>query len=226
MHTVDGGVTWALQTTGVQTTFAGIYFIDSLSGWAVGTLARIMHTADGGQTWETQHYNPPLLTLYDVHFLDSLHGWAAGVSGVFYTADGGQTWTQQDARAGGLWSLSFANDQSIWVAGSGCGILKYKACETSAVGEAKNNPAQLFNIYPNPATDQVTIVNNSLVDVDRVVLYNAMGVKIKTVSVRIPAGESIILPLPAHGNGLYLLALESDAPGGMLVVKRLPVFDR
>lgn len=52
--TLDGGVHWLPQTSGVTSDLLGIAFLDSDTGWAVGEDGVILHTLDGGQTWSLQ----------------------------------------------------------------------------------------------------------------------------------------------------------------------------
>ncbi|GAC1316011.1 MAG: hypothetical protein NVSMB25_00960 [Thermoleophilaceae bacterium] len=49
-RTTDGGGSWTLVAT-APAGFNGLYFADSLTGYAVGNAKTLYRTADGGQTW-------------------------------------------------------------------------------------------------------------------------------------------------------------------------------
>ncbi len=49
LHTGDGGQIWMLQDTPVDVRLNGVFFTDSLHGWAVGDRGVVLHTAHGGQ---------------------------------------------------------------------------------------------------------------------------------------------------------------------------------
>ena len=92
---------WAKQTSGTTKQLNAVFFVDELTGWAVGNDATVVHTVDGGDTW-----NPvgvPVgsdVDLMGVDFVDSQFGWVAGKGGasgavILHTPDGGSTWSTQ-----------------------------------------------------------------------------------------------------------------------------------
>ncbi|MCC5856809.1 MAG: hypothetical protein JJT90_01515, partial [Ectothiorhodospiraceae bacterium] len=54
LHTPDGGMNWAAQTSGTTAGLRDLDFVDPLTGWAVGTGGTILHTTDGGMNWAAQ----------------------------------------------------------------------------------------------------------------------------------------------------------------------------
>jgi photosystem II stability/assembly factor-like uncharacterized protein len=83
LHTVDGGKTWTLQSSGTENTLVSICFVDPQNGGAVGEEKTILHTADGGKTWEKQK-SPVPFYLMKVYFVTpqlrcghALHGYDA-----------------------------------------------------------------------------------------------------------------------------------------------------
>ncbi|MDZ7615710.1 MAG: YCF48-related protein, partial [Patescibacteria group bacterium] len=105
-HTRDGGQTWRLQQSGVETPLYAVAFVNREIGIAVGgqthaygqtSGAAVLLTRDGGRQWLPLR-NSPLPILRRVGLFDARNGWAAGdasamyPSGVFLTADGGQSW--------------------------------------------------------------------------------------------------------------------------------------
>ena len=60
LKTIDGGATWAPQTSGTPTqVLTGVHFTDANNGWAVGSGGTILNTNDGGATWAPQTSGTP-----------------------------------------------------------------------------------------------------------------------------------------------------------------------
>lgn len=106
MFTSDGGKTWTsahdkfhfipkMEADDVR----GLFFHDTLNGWAVGTSGYLGHTTDGGKIWTTINLNTRL-DFKKIFFIDPMHGWiianpnsnAGYAASIFRTEDGGQTW--------------------------------------------------------------------------------------------------------------------------------------
>lgn len=54
LHSHDHGQSWEVSHTSMACDILGMWFVDEMTGWAVGTLGRIAHTRDGGRTWLVQ----------------------------------------------------------------------------------------------------------------------------------------------------------------------------
>lgn len=86
---------WVRQESGTTANLRGVWFVDSLSGWACGDSGMVLHTSDGGQHWISQNSGMNL-RLEDVFFRDSQNGWIVGDSGtIIHTSNGGMQWTTQ-----------------------------------------------------------------------------------------------------------------------------------
>ena len=88
---------WAPQNSTVTKHLNDVYFIDNLTGWAVGDSGTVITTTNGGQTWTVQT-SGTTHNLTDVHFIDAMNGYAVGgflnIGNVaLKTIDGGATWT-------------------------------------------------------------------------------------------------------------------------------------
>src|SRR3972149_4799786 len=98
-RSTDYGKSW--DTTSVRTPmcFREVFFLDSLSGWAVGyEKDSVVFTNDGGKTLQTRFFCVPGIQVNGVYFADAFHGWAAGWlvgadSAILRTTDGGNSWT-------------------------------------------------------------------------------------------------------------------------------------
>ncbi|MEW6066820.1 MAG: YCF48-related protein [Nitrospirota bacterium] len=141
--TEDGGNTWKVQKefdTDIEVIF---FFIDSITGWAIGEQKGhgrsgteilgyfILHTNDGGTTWLTQFqekagqkgiFGKPDITkrFFDIFFLSPTMGWVVGSQGIIlHTNDGGKNWKQQKSGTKSkLWRVQFVNDKKGWVIGN------------------------------------------------------------------------------------------------------------
>ncbi len=122
LHTEDGGKHWEHQKSAdVKDSLRGIHFINSKTGWIVGTqfgdywTGIVLYTEDGGIHWKVQH------KLRDVSF-DGLYfrskksGWIVGgtegEAGVLlHTEDGGKTWSEKRFETIGYSRLSFLDKE-------------------------------------------------------------------------------------------------------------------
>lgn len=96
LHTVDGGQSWAIQSSGSDYSITDVQFLDATTGYAVGDLGAILKTTDGGEHWTALNSG-----LYDllvsVNFLDASTGWVVGEAGLIAkTTDGGATWESRN----------------------------------------------------------------------------------------------------------------------------------
>jgi photosystem II stability/assembly factor-like uncharacterized protein len=79
----------------------GVFFIDSLKGWAVGQKGTILNTRDGGRSWARQFSNEADEFFNDVIFKNEMEGFATPFydntatysSNLKYTNNGGQSWS-------------------------------------------------------------------------------------------------------------------------------------
>ena len=86
---------WIRQESGTTANLHGVWFVDSLNGWACGDSGIILHTTNAGIDWATQN-STVSVTLTDVFFMDSLNGWACGDSGtILNTSVAGLSWNRR-----------------------------------------------------------------------------------------------------------------------------------
>ncbi len=104
IRTTDGGTTWTLLPTNVQTLIQSISFVNRKYGWALTWVEGdtiyytvVMKTTDGGDTWSKTRIPPDNVLFHTIHFVDSLTGTIGGTSGEFFsTTDGGETWRENN----------------------------------------------------------------------------------------------------------------------------------
>ena len=120
LHTVDGGLSWQLQSTGSDYMVTDVQFLDAQTGYAVGDLGIVLKTTDGGENWvelNTELYD----LLVSVCFLDNQNGWVVGEGGLIAkTTDGGATWESQifPNEETEHQVVKFADSQNGWIAGA------------------------------------------------------------------------------------------------------------
>ena len=165
--TTDGGATWTDQTSGTSEHLVGIDFINANEGWACGYAGVMLHTIDGGLTWTTQGSNT-LNLLSSVKFADNLNGWACGYSGtIMRTTNGGTTWTTYFSggtnTSAWLQSIALIDGNEGWAVGDVGTVIRFTDAGGSSASLEGLNAIQL-NVYPNPATNNITIESNSTIN--------------------------------------------------------------
>jgi len=101
IRTTDGGDSWEVQNSTVQTFIMDICFVDKNLGWAL-TLkdefpftSVILKTTNGGDDWHTENFQDSSALIRTIFFFDSLNGFVGG-SYIAHTSDGGNDWTRAD----------------------------------------------------------------------------------------------------------------------------------
>jgi len=101
IRTTDGGDTWEIQNSTVQTFISDIFFLDKNLGWATTIEdvfpfnSIIIKTTNGGEDWIAENFQDSSEYIRTIFFFDSLNGLAGGTY-IAYTSDGGNTWIESD----------------------------------------------------------------------------------------------------------------------------------
>ena len=123
LKTTDGGNNWTLLSIPYSPNVYGVSFVDSQTGWIVGSLTGtdgiIWKTTDNGKDWVDQTPTSVSLRLNSVVFRTSQMGWAVGDGGaISRTTNGGQSWTTIHPVSSGLGAVSFSTNQNGWACGA------------------------------------------------------------------------------------------------------------
>lgn len=101
IRTTDGGNSWEVQNSTVQTFIMDIFFVDENLGWAL-TLkdvfpfnSVVLKTTNGGDEWTAENFPDSSKLIRTIFFFDSLSGFAGG-SYIAYTSDGGNSWVESN----------------------------------------------------------------------------------------------------------------------------------
>ena len=139
---------WFSQNSGTSETLNDVFFINSLTGWAVGDTGIIIKTTNGGINWFRQ-YNPNDKELLAVRFLNENTGWAVGGQTylnpafcldhmiILKTTNGGTNWTIQLYSSNGdiIYGLSLINQNEVYVSYLGA----VESCMSSRGGISKTS---------------------------------------------------------------------------------------
>jgi len=114
------GTKWVSQTSYIDETLEGVYFVDANKGWAVGRNGTILITNNGGAKWNKQAYRDNT-AFYGVFFLDPSKGWIIGQNGtILTTTNGGSQWSiQMDPKLKSyLRDVFFISPSKGWLVGT------------------------------------------------------------------------------------------------------------
>jgi len=122
--TVDGGMTWELQNSGISDVLYSTFFANEMAGWAVGQYGTILNTTNGGEEWSLQNSGTSN-NLQSIFFINEQTGWAVGRSGtILKTMNGVINWESQvSGTTSWLYSVHFTNINNGWAVGSNGTIL-------------------------------------------------------------------------------------------------------
>lgn len=101
---------------------AGITFLDSLNGYAVG-LKKSYKTIDGGKTWSVL---PKVINLdiNDFYFFNKDNFFLSGERGIYFSDDGGENIIKSFDNGIGVLSIDFVSSSTGWAVNKGKIILK------------------------------------------------------------------------------------------------------
>lgn len=165
---INMGTTWTVANTGL-TNCSRVAFKDASNGIATdGTL--LVKTNNGGTSWTPLTFTGNFYG-YDLTFIPGTTGtyintgWGSGSNGSSYSINDGATWINIDAI--GHHAVSFLNSTTGWSGGVNTsstvgGMFKWTGTFTG-VGIKNNDHLNgiSLNVFPNPFSNQVTIVVSS-----------------------------------------------------------------
>jgi len=129
LKTTDGGENWSIEQYRDENVFLrGIYFLDTLKGFAGGVPGQFLKTTDGGLNWEPANIDSGIFSHFpviDFKFFNQLYGFACGgrfdIAGVIWrTTNGGESWAPLDAQyspADEVWDIHFFDSLHVMAIG-------------------------------------------------------------------------------------------------------------
>jgi photosystem II stability/assembly factor-like uncharacterized protein len=117
---------WTELNPGVpRVDYLGIYFVDTLKGWAVGSQGTIIYSTNSGKKWNTAESPVSSVLLY-VYSYNGQTVVASGYNGtILRSSDRGLNWVQVSSGVtGDLWEIKMINDTLGWACGAGPSLLR------------------------------------------------------------------------------------------------------
>jgi len=209
LKTSNGGAVWNALTSGISSTINTVFFIDSKNGWCGGQSGVLLRTRNGGVSWEkltSTIYN----TIYGIQFIDLNVGYAVGDYGnILKTSNGGDAWTSLNSgTANTLYALYFTDATTGYVVGKYGTILKTTNGGVSFT-EGIKKPEPAYLIYPNPASDKITISHKGEIPEEATVcIFNMKGGLISQLKFKNQDRFEIDVKMLARGT--YLITIDSE----------------
>lgn len=173
--TLDGGITWNIC---LNEDISSIYYdiLNENQIFLQGDNGNFFKSNDGGNTWTK--LQTPSYGFDKIKFVNQNTGYVANKKMVYKTQDGGNTWNMilNNNYDFDIITLEVGGDY-LYLSGNGGRVYKYSLSFLSAseVGVNSNN----IKIYPNPATDYVTV--SSKKKIKEIKLIDISGKTLKTV---------------------------------------------
>ncbi len=189
--TTDGGATWSTLASGTTQDLNAAFFTDPATGYVVGASGTIIKTTDGGSTW-TPLQSGTAATLIACKFTSPSTGYITGTLGtILKTTNSGASWiTLPSGTNAVLSSISFPGGSTGYVSGAGGIILKTTNGGTFVTVHGPANAS--FSIFPDPASDHVTIVAGRNLAGETVIDILSAG------------GDPVLGPVVMNGNRMDL----------------------
>jgi photosystem II stability/assembly factor-like uncharacterized protein len=168
LYTTDGGLTW-LNNQGApgftgNSGPRGLSYPDPNNAWFTDGF-KLYHSTDSGQTWTTIIEDPLSYGGFRSScFLDSIHGIVTGgdpdTLKIGYTSDGGKSWQTTTIDSEGSYETftSFPDTNTAYVGGFDA---VYKLNVANLAVQVTPIINTNLQIYPNPATNTISIINSS-----------------------------------------------------------------
>ena len=203
LKTTDGGVTWNVVFTDPNTdVWNSMSSPDGVNIFGGGMMGWMYISSNTGSSWtaNTQLTYPG----YGMYFDSPTHGFYCGGDGlgsgaIEVTTNGGGTWSPAYT-GNSFWCMDFPSSSRGYVGGTNGVVVRYDAGPQSTT----DNSVSQVSLYPNPATDFITIEN---VEVGAVItITNSLGQLVKT---GIAESNSILIDIRKLAEGIYLCSVVS-----------------
>jgi photosystem II stability/assembly factor-like uncharacterized protein len=221
--TTNSGNNWVLLNTNTTEGLAGVYFINTLTGFAVGggaTAGIILRTSNGGNTWSLNQYSScPLMR---VTFTSPTVGYIAGwCHQIVKTTNGGLNWYNQVSPSNNQLyrDVFFMSENTGYIVGQHGDVPYGLILKTTNGGEpigikpiSNKVPGdfKLYQNYPNPFNPATTIeFDIPMTSLAKLIIYDLLGREVKTlVNEELKAGiYTVDFDGSDIGSGVYFYCL-------------------
>ncbi len=190
--------------TSIKTFPTGLAYVSGYTGM-------LYKTIDFGMSWDSTALDS-LQFVVDMSFPSPDTGYTAGyysfldVSSINSTNDGGQTWNW-DLYENSIYftSVNFVNDSIGFAATGGGAIYKHGIITGISPGLRLINPS--ICVYPNPATDRITVELSGETQESNVSIFNIEGQRVITSQITESKTQVDISNLP---SGVYYVRVTNE----------------
>ena len=160
----DGGQSWILQTSNVQSTLWDVFFINKQTGWICGADNVLLKTTNGGESWNKIGLSGSINTInVTIEFIDADNGWMSNNQGeILKTSDGGLNWQiVKEDNVGGAW-LKVFDENTVYV----LSVNMYKTLDGGSTWDNITIPKSKYYNYqgmsfPDPNHGYLPTVNGT-----------------------------------------------------------------
>jgi len=212
--TTDGGRNWSKNIIDSTIELKDLYFLDENTGWAKTRYLKpdtnqishiyysLLKTTNGGNSWTTQIDGEFYITSMD--FLNENYGWASTTKAfAFKTTDGGNYWEKIPSSIS-LGLIHIIDVDSCWALNYNFNKMIYSCTETSVKDTLPISENKNFQIFPNPATNEITFSIPDEQNMNSISIFNSLGMEVKRIEKTELIGNSKITISTADlPSGLY-----------------------
>lgn len=198
LYTENAGTTWEIVNLGVTADLRALSYGDDSTAWIVGNRV-ILKSTDSAYTFRavTVPYD-----LRDIAALSATNAFAVGMGGSVYVTTDGATWQlAPSVTSSDLTSIVAPEADDLFVVGSQGTILSTVVAGTRDVKIAGAEAAQHSSIWPNPASEGVSIGLPSAAPTAPItlLLFDALGRELGSY----PASQITKVSVADLPNGVY-----------------------
>ena len=209
LKTTNGGKSWEIMNpSGNAFTLHDVFFTSSTTGYIVGVSGTILKTIDSGATWTDMTYGTGSVLL-SIYFTSESNGYIVGTNGlILMTNNAGASWNKSTSNTSEvLRSIIFTDSETGYAVGDNGTILKTTNAGALSIGEIKS-PTTKYNIFPNPATDRISVTTgNKMCDEVNVGIISMEGVQL--LSQTFWHQDVINMDVNSLQKGIYLVRLQT-----------------
>jgi len=211
LKTTDGGDNWNITQIDSNDIYHTLYFINENTGWIGGNKGRLLKTTDGGVSWISQNESANYM-ISDIQFLDDNNGWAISFDWsavysniILKTIDGGNTWEKYFSPSNKwVFDLCFVDDKNGWIVGQDGILLNYSCTETAVEEPLPISETNDFQIFPNPATNEITFSIPDEQNINSISIFNSLKMEVKRIEkTEIIGNSKITISTTDLPSGLY-----------------------
>ena len=219
LKTINSGNSWSLMDLGELVAVNDIYFTGKDTGYLACSSSKILKTTDGGISWTVFNFGTSDV-FYTIEFTSDNIGYVAGSSGtIATTTNAGTTW---DSGSGGitnlLYCMDFPTSETGYIGTLGPPGKIIKTINGGGIlSIAEQNETSVFEVYPNPASNVITIkASNNFPDLTYTII-NQSG---KQVLAGKLTNETTSVDITQLKTGVYLIRVGEHGQYTLKVVKR------